>query len=223
MSRPIFDSITMQGALCWPSKTKMWLYLKINLTLNLLFVVVYGGANQLASLRDNPYHYFTEWERNIPLVPAMIYVYMSISILFWLPLFVLDAEHLRRLGVAVAICIMIAGLCFVLFPGTTGFVTMPFTQTNDSIESCLFDMLHRLDKPYNTAPSLHVSLSTLIMLATNHSVVSRRLRTALLLWLCIIMLSVVLVHQHHLMDVVTGWILGYGCYLHYRHGIRTIN
>lgn len=201
----------------------MWLYLKINLTLNLLFVVVYGGANQLASLRGDPYHFFAEWERNVPLVPAMIYVYLSISLLFWLPLFVLDAACLRRLGIAAAICIVIAGLCFVLFPGTTGFAPTSFAQSTDSIESCLFDILHRLDKPYNTAPSLHVSLSTLIILATNHSVVSRLLWIGLLLWLCIIILSVVLVHQHHLVDVVTGWILGYGCYLHYRHGIRTIN
>jgi membrane-associated phospholipid phosphatase len=216
MSKSVLEPIIMQASLCWPSRAKTWLFLKINLALYVLFVVIYGGANYLASLQSNPYYFFAEWERDVPLVPVMIYVYLSISLLFWVPLFVLDKTRIKRLGMAATICILIAGLFFILLPSTTGFAAPTFALSDDSLEVWLFRMVQHVDTPYNMAPSLHVGLSTVVVLATIQSDISRLLSTSLMLWLCMIMLSVVLVHQHHFVDVLTGWALGYGCYLQYR-------
>lgn len=223
MSRADSDQIGQQYVMCWPTRAAVWLYLQIILALNILFVIVYGGANQLASLRGDPYHFFAEWELNIPFVPAMIYVYFSISLLFLAPLFVLNATRLKRLGIAAALCIIFAGLSFILIPGTTGFAPTCIVQPTSAFESWVFEILHRIDKPYNTVPSLHVGLSTLVVLSTRHGSTSRLLSNSLFLWLFIIMLSVVFVHQHHIVDVATGWILGYGCHLYYRRAKHSVS
>jgi membrane-associated phospholipid phosphatase len=196
----------------WPSAEKCLLYFKVYVALNLLFIVVYGGANYLASTRAKTFRYYFDWERQIPFVPQLIYVYFSISLVFWLPLFFVDIQKIRRLGWMFALCIVVAGCFFLAVPGKTAFVLTPPAPSLGMPEGWLFAMLYLLDYPYNTLPSLHVALSTLTILAAIQTTASRWLGAGLSLWLLAIMLSVVLVHQHHLADVVTGMLLGWGCF-----------
>ena len=61
---------------------------------------------------------------------------------------------------------------------------------------------------YNLAPSLHVALSV-ACIAMYTSYAERRGTIALWLWACAIAASTMLLHQHHVVDVVTGWTLGW--------------
>ncbi len=194
----------------------VWLYLKIMTGLYLLFAVVYGGSNYWAAQQATHYHFYWQWERTLPFVPGMIYVYFSIGLLFWLPLLVLDAPRMRRLGKAAALCMLVAGVCFVLWPATTGFVGPELPH--DALQAWIFARLHQLDHPHNTAPSLHIALSTLVLLACADGVDGGAWRKALLLaWWVLIVLAVLLVHQHHVLDVVSGALLGGLAFAGYRH------
>ncbi len=199
---------------------KVRLFLKIYIGLHLLFAAVYGGSSWLAGKRASHFHCFAPWEPYMAFVPLMIYVYFSIALLFWVPLFVLDERRLRRLGVAAAACILIAGIIFVLAPGPTGFVKQPILAGD--LEASLFQALHSIDKPFNTAPSLHVALSTLLVFAARQGMLRPFPRAALFTWLGAIMVSVVLVHQHHLIDVLTGAMLGAACYAWYRRPVQAV-
>jgi len=196
------------------------LFVKMYAGLHLLFAAVYGSANWLAARHAQPSRYYAAWELDMPFVPAMIYVYFSIALLFWVPLFLLDDTRLRRLGVAAAGCILVAGMIFVLAPGTTGFAPQPAVA--GTLDSVLFQALHAVDKPFNTAPSLHVALSTLLVLVARQGATSHWLRIALFAWLGAILASVLLVHQHHLADVLTGALLGAACYAWYRRPVQTV-
>ena len=66
--------------------------------------------------------------------------------------------------------------------------------------------LFALDHPHNLVPSLHVAWSCAAVLAIiRHT--GRGLTLLFLLWLVLIVSSVLLVHQHHVADVVTGLLL----------------
>ncbi|PWF46121.1 phosphatase PAP2 family protein [Massilia glaciei] len=192
-----------------PTRQALRLYVKMYLGLHALFAVVYGCANWLAARHADPMRYYASWEQDMPFVPVMIYPYLSIALLFWAPLFLLDQARMRRLGLAAAVCMLIAGVCFVLAPGISAFALAPAMPAAGTLEASLFAGLRALDQPYNTAPSLHVALSTLFVLAMRGG----KLSALLLAWLGAIMASVLLVHQHHLADVFSGALLGAVCYV----------
>ncbi|MES3021884.1 MAG: phosphatase PAP2 family protein [Pseudomonadota bacterium] len=196
------------SAAALPTKPALRLYLAMYLGLHALFAVVYGGANWLAARHANPMHYYAAWEREVAFVPMMIYPYMSIALLFWAPLFLLDESRMRRLGLAATVCMLVAGLCFVFAPGIYAFAIAPAMPPAGTLEASLFAAMRTLDQPYNTAPSLHVALSTLFVLAVR----TGKLSALFFVWLGAIIVSVLLVHQHHLFDVFTGALLGAGCY-----------
>jgi len=202
----------VRASVLWPSAAKCRLYLCAYGLLSLLFALVYGGANYFAAIRGQTLHYYFDWEREIPFVPQMIYAYLSISIVFWLPLFFIDIRKIRRFAWMFALSIVVAGTFFMLVPAKTGFASTPDVRALGEPEGWLFSFLYQLDQPYNTLPSLHIALSTLTILAVKESVASRWLVAMLLVWLMTIMLSVVFVHQHHLADVVSGALLGWACF-----------
>jgi membrane-associated phospholipid phosphatase len=164
--------------------------------LSILFAAVYGGCNWLASQRQETLKLYLDWELAIPLVPWMIWIYASLFALFFLPVFCLNQRELARLSRRIAAAIMISGAVFLLFPAQLGFARAADTGV-------LFGIIHALDHPHNLAPSLHVSLSGLI-LGSLLSPSPRWLRVAIAAWFTLICVSVVLVHQHHLLDVLTG-------------------
>jgi membrane-associated phospholipid phosphatase len=61
-----------------------------------------------------------------------------------------------------------------------------------------------IDLPHNMAPALHVVFSALILFAALDA--SRLTPTKILWWswLILICASTILVHQHHLLDVISG-------------------
>ena len=67
--------------------------------------------------------------------------------------------------------------------------------------------LHKLDHPHNLYPSLHITFSVLTAFAMFDQTNSKWFHLFLVLWITLICFSVVLVHQHHLFDVITGLLL----------------
>ena len=190
----------------WAPPWNRWLvYLRYVILLDILFVAVYGGSGWLAAHRVvEPVDFYFGWELGIPFVPWLIYVYLSISVLFLLPLFALDETALGLLARRIACAVLISGVVFLLMPTHLGFPR----EVSISEQWLLFRIIYAIDPPHNLFPSLHVAYSTLIIAALiAHSPLT--LRRLFLLWLGLICLSVVLVHQHHVLDVPGGLLVAW--------------
>ena len=176
--------------------------------LSLLFLAVYGTCNWLSSQRSDVGTLYFEWERHIPFVPWMIVPYMSIDLFFiGAPFLCRDRAELRTLSRRIIFAIVIAGICFLLFP-------FRFAFERPGAEGWLgavFDWFRSMDQPYNLLPSLHIALRTILaVIYVRHT--KGLLRLACHIWFSLVGLSTVLTYQHHVLDVVGGFALAAGCF-----------
>jgi hypothetical protein len=198
-SRPFADSDRTWRL---PSAGAVRTYLSYAFVVALLFVIGYGSANWLAAQRATHLKLFLDAELVIPLLPAMIWVYLSINLLFVLPIFRLDREALHLLGRRMIAATVAATLVFLAMPTTIGFARLDAASDGYAI----FQLLYAIDHPFNCVPSLHIAYSTLIVAALARN--SRwALQAALAAWLALIMASTVLTHQHHLIDIPAALLL----------------
>ena len=82
--------------------------------LGLLFAAVYALGNSLAAGRAVPVAF--GWERAVPLVPVAIWLYLTVVLVFWVPLFVMDREAMRALMRRYVAVTLAAGAVFLVFP-----------------------------------------------------------------------------------------------------------
>jgi membrane-associated phospholipid phosphatase len=141
----------------------------------------------------------------IPLIPAMVLPYMTMYTIFLFSPFVLrSTAELDRFAAALAWVIVIAGASFLVFPAQLGFASV---NTADSIWSPWLRAATLVSRMFNLVPSLHVALFT-VAAATYAVRVPAAVRILLGIWLCLVVASTLLTHQHHLIDVITGLLLG---------------
>ncbi len=136
-------------------------------------------------------------------MPELIWVYLSMNLLLFFPPFFMAVNELGLLGKQLIAGTVISGLFFLLIPTELGFErivpdTSPYHE--------LFSEIFKVDYPHNLVPSLHVVFSTSIILAICKHLTFWS-RWLLLIWLGAIMASTMLVHQHHIIDVLAGFTL----------------
>ena len=187
--------------------------LTLSLGLSLLFLIVYSGCNWITARRANVGTFYFEWERKIPFVPFFILPYMSIDLFFVVAPFLCRTDReLSILGKRITAAIVIAGICFLLFPLRFAF---PRPRA-DGWTGSLFDWFRGLDAPHNLLPSLHAALMLILL-----DVYLRRtrglVRVAALCWFGLIALSPVLTYQHHILDIAGGLALAGLCFLIFRN------
>jgi protein-tyrosine phosphatase len=180
--------------------------------LSVLFLVVYSGCNWITGQRGQVGSFYFQWERGIPFVPFMILPYMSIDLFFVAaPFICLTDEELRVFSRRVIAAILVAGLCFLLFPLRFAF-PRPYAS---GWLGAIFDWFRGMDSPFNLLPSLHAALLLLLV-----DLYARNLRGAFLfaamLWFFLIGLSPLLTYQHHLIDIVGGFVLAGYCFYLFR-------
>lgn len=172
-----------------------------------LFFSSYGLANWLASLRSGVPYFHYEWERQIPFVPWTIIPYWSIDLLYGISFFLWRTRagllaHVKRLLAAQLISVA----CFIAFPLRFAFERPPA----DGLPGQLFTLLGGFDKPFNQAPSLHISLLVILWVAYAMHLAGRW-RWLLHAWFALIGISVLTTYQHHVIDLPTGWLVGWLC------------
>ena len=183
--------------------------------LSILFLVVYGACNWITSHRGQVGSLYFEWERGIPYVPFFIIPYLSIDLFFiTAPFLCRDKEELRVFSKRVAAAILIAGICFLLFPLRFAFARPSATGWTGA----LFDWFRGMDAPFNLVPSLHAAL--LLLLVDLYARNLRKLvRWAVLAWLVLVGLSPLLTYQHHVIDIVGGFVLAGYCFYLFREPV----
>lgn len=181
----------------------LWLLL-----LGPLFFASYGFANWFSGQRDDVGSLVFAWEPQIPLWPWSIVPYWSIDLLYGLS-FLLPAcrremdRHALRLLAAQVICVA----CFLLWP-------LRFTFERPALDGTfglMFDVLMGFDKPFNQAPSLHITLLVIIWAMFANHTRSLFWRALLHGWMALIGISVLTTWQHHFIDVPTGLLAGFLC------------
>ena len=188
----------------------------ISAELSVLFLVVYSGCNWITGQRSQVGSFYFQWEHAIPFVPFMILPYMSIDLSFIAAPFICRTEEeLRIFSRRVIAAILIAGLCFLLFPLRFAF---PRPHASGWL-GVVFDWFQGVDLPFNLFPSLHAALLLLLV-----DVYARNVRGVLLLvvmsWFFLIALSPLLTYQHHVIDIVGGFVLAGYCFYLFRESSR---
>jgi membrane-associated phospholipid phosphatase len=184
----------------------------VSVGLSILFLIVYAGCNWITARRGNVGVFYFQWEQAIPFVPLLVLPYLSIDLFFVAAPFLCRTDReLSNFAKRVVAAILIAGICFLLFPLRFAFPRPHASGWTGS----LFDWFRTVDAPYNLFPSLHAALWLLLV-----DLYARHLRGVLLIgamiWFVLIALSPVLTYQHHVIDILGGLTLAGYCFYFFR-------
>jgi membrane-associated phospholipid phosphatase len=192
-----------RAPVAWPG----WPHIREALWLGALFGIwlelVYGLTDHLTALRTFRVRVHFDAELAIPFVPAMTAFYISIFPLLWLAPFTLrKRDELRALIGSLSRITLFAGIGFLLLPAQLAYAP----EDVPSRWAWLYGLADTLNLHHNVAPSLHVALAVACIDAYTRRA-SRTARLVLWAWGAAIVLSTLLIHQHHLLDVVSGFLL----------------
>jgi hypothetical protein len=165
-----------------------------------LFFISYNFANAAASRRANVPALMFEWERHIPFLAWTILPYWSSDLLYALSLAICRTrDELDLHGKRLVAIQTFSTACFLVFPLRCAFERPAAVGwTGD-----LFAALMSFDRPYNQAPSLHVSLAA-ILWTRYRAHTAGPIRSMLAAWLVLVALSTLTTYQHHFIDLPTG-------------------
>jgi membrane-associated phospholipid phosphatase len=195
--------------LAWPGWAHLRYATLLSIANTIWFVLVYGGMDALTAQRSFRVLVHFPAELAIPFVPAMTFFYMSIYVLFWMAPFALRTRReFRALVLTVAFVILVGGIGFLLFPADLAFAQP--REEDLGIWSAMFHFADKLNLTYNLLPSLHVAFAVICVaiFSARAPVVGKVL---LWFWAAMVAASTVLIHQHHLLDIATGWLLALVC------------
>ena len=184
-----------------PAAGRVRTYLVWSCWIGIAFFGVYPAMNWVTPLRRGALHLYFQRELAIPFVPQFIWVYLSMYLLFLLPLFLIPAARMPALGKQLIAGTIISALFFLLIPAELGFAReVPAQAPYTAIYAGMFG----IDRPFNLVPSLHVIYSCAIALACA-DFARGVVRMAIYGWLVVIVASTVFVHQHHLLDLASAF------------------
>ena len=182
------------------SKPPLNLQLGYAVALSLLFIVLYGLSNYYASTLTEHHVFRYEWERNIPFLPAFIIPYMSIDLFFFFSFFICTTRsELRTHAARLAATTITAAIIFVIFPMKLGMERPDPTGINGAV----YAFLKSFDHPHNLCPSLHVAYTLILRMCYGRH--TRGITWWVFhAWFTAVSLSVLFVHQHHVIDLIGG-------------------
>ncbi|WP_435954722.1 phosphatase PAP2 family protein [Dryocola sp. BD626] len=184
-------------------RSRLKSYLLWMLPVSTCFFGLYPAINTFTTTRQDTLALWIPAELFIPFLPIFIWAYLSMYLIILVPVFFLNKREQKRMALELMAITTIAALIFLLFPARLGFVRQ---LPSDPLYRALFEKLLTLDKPHNLVPSLHVAWSCTVVLAVTRKSVGWFAKT-LYGWLVLIVLSTLFVHQHHLLDVISGGLL----------------
>jgi membrane-associated phospholipid phosphatase len=190
---------------CRPSRPNLFRAILLGSGVSAWWVLIYHGANWLTDAIQYRIRLHFDTELGIPYVPSSVVIYMSIYLLFVAAPFILRRrDELDRLAATLAVIILVAGSFFLAVPAE------PYFRTPGDLGP--WDGLVRLAKRvalrYNFAPSLHVGLSAVCIILYARQAPSWG-KVLLWGWALAVGASTLLLHQHYVVDVIGGYLLGW--------------
>lgn len=170
-----------------------------------IFLFFYGGASALSAYVPWRIHVDFGFEAAIPFVPAASLVYLSMDLLVGMAPFVLrDLRSLFPMFATLTAQTVIGAVCFMLLPVETNFPM----RVVEGAHAAPFAAADLMNLERNFLPSLHVGFAVTAALAYGGRC-SLLGKLVLGLWAAAIAASTMLIHEHHLMDVIAGAALAY--------------
>jgi protein-tyrosine phosphatase len=168
------------------------------------FFLSYWFSNWVSSHRTRVPSVMFDWEQQMPFIPWTIVPYWTSDLLYILSIFVCTTKrevnlHGRRLLAIQLISIA----CFLAFPLRCVFDRPPAP----GFFGWLFDVLLGFDKPFNQAPSLHVSLAVILWFRFEAHL-DGFWKSLMSAWLMLIVISTMTTHQHQFIDLPLGALAG---------------
>ena len=143
-------------------------------------------------------------ELKIPRIDWFILIYFSAYISFFPPLFLFPFEKQLKVSKALILSGFLGGIIFLIFPTQLGYER---NIEEIKIFKNFYLFLWGQDRPSTLMPSFHVAMSAIFIFPSIEYFKKKYVRIFLSIWLFLISISIVLVHQHHLIDIPTGLIL----------------
>lgn len=180
------------------NKIPGWLVKSIWLAVLLLLYLAYFLLN---SARGHVHSLEMTADDRIPLLPAFVFPYLSLYALLAISLWrFLRAETkiFTIAALAIGLDLVLSYLVFLFYQTR---VERPVILGSD-ISSGILRWVYSVDKPFNAFPSLHTSMSTLLVLLWGR--VGSRIQPIIALWAVCIIASTLLTKQHYIADVLGG-------------------
>ncbi len=155
-----------------------------------------------------PFNFETMLDRQVPLVPWFIYIYVG-SYIFWLVSFFIaasgDRNHFYLLVASVAVTFFICFLFYVFLPTT---IVRPQISA-DNFTLRLVDLIYQADTPaLNLFPSMHCLASWLCFIVVRRMKnIPFWVKTAVCICALAVFASTQLVKQHYMADIFGGVLL----------------
>jgi hypothetical protein len=217
--RPRLPHCWQLWAPLWRSRHRMrgWLVPIVLATITLAFI---GGGYEVVA-QVSAWRGRTVWDPAtaldyaIPVVPWSVVPYMSIYLYFPLAYGLIPrTDHGRHelilLHQGLFLISAASFAVFLISPCRIGILEQlpPKLRNHEGMPGALYGVVHALDTPYNAWPSLHVSLSLLIVLHIAWRERGRMLPPVLWVAWSLLALSVLTTKQHFVFDLATGVALG---------------
>lgn len=184
-----------------------WAELQITLSMSLGFLItfyfLYGLSSYLSAYIPWRTSVAFAWEKQIPFLPWTAIVYLSLSILTLLPLFIIrDKARIWQLIKILFIQTLIGSIVFIIYPVENDF---PVRQGAGFFYQ-IFILADMLNLTGNNLPSLHVCFAvTVAMVLANRA--TTRLQVFYYLWAAAITVSTMTIHEHGIVDIAFGFVL----------------
>jgi membrane-associated phospholipid phosphatase len=175
-----------------------WLVKSTWLAVLLLLYLAYFLLN---SARGHIHSLEMTVDDRIPLVPVFVFPYLSIYALLAISIWRFLRTETRVFTIAalaISLDLVLSYLVFLLYQTR---VERPVVLGSD-ISSDILRWVYSIDKPFNAFPSLHTSMSTLLVLLWGK--VGSRIQPIIALWAILIIASTLLTKQHYIADLLGG-------------------
>jgi membrane-associated phospholipid phosphatase len=188
----------------WPTRRHLAYACGWATVVAIAFGVLFGGANWITTTHAHRVRLHLHAELSTPFLPWMVVVYLSLNVMLALAPFVLRTrEELRAFALTLIGMMLLATPAFLLLPADP--IHPP--PTNLGSWQALVDFARVIALPHNFAPSLHVAMAVLCAVAYGRQAATA-VRIGLFAWSALLLASTLLLHQHYLVDVISGAALG---------------
>lgn len=197
------ETAQRQRFLHWPSRRHLACAFYWSAVVAAAFAVLFGGANWITTTHPRRVPLHLDDELAMPFVPPMVVVYLSLNAMLALAPFVLRTRaELRALALTLIGMTCAATPAFLILPGER--VQPPPTDLGAWQPAIGFARMLALE--HNFAPSLHVAMAVACTAAYGRRA-STGVRIGLAAWAAALVASTLLLHQHYLVDVLSGLVL----------------
>ncbi len=165
----------------------------------LAYIIVQHSVDDSISL-------VTELDILLPFVPIFVWPYISLFPVTFLTFVLLVKRHfVFKIAIISSIIALAISIFFYLMLPSM-YLLRPDIHESDSLSLMLCSLIYQYDLTNNSFPSLHVAYACILYLVTQISVYSHLvwLRLSYMLWMMLVILSTLLIKQHHIIDVLGG-------------------